>query len=126
MRSDVARFFLNLGTMDGFDLRSIKDFLAETCGLQENDIPWIGLKSSYTLLEIRKEMADAFQGGLKGQKVNDRPVRFELRTDRGAAPKAGRDQGRGGKFKKSYGNNNQNSFGDGDDRKKRRPAPMRF
>jgi ATP-dependent RNA helicase DeaD len=127
MRSDVARFFLNLGTMDGFDLRSIKDYLAETCGLQENDVPWIGLKSSYTLLEVRKEMADAFQSGLKGQKVNDRPVRFELRTDRGPAPKSGKDQGRGGKFKKSYSNNSQSSFGGGsDDRKKRRPAPMRF
>lgn len=117
-RTDVTRFFLNLGEMDGFDLKSIKKYLCTQCGIQESDIPWIGLKSSYTLLEIKNEAANAFQSGLKGQMVNQRPVRFELRGDRGPAKK---EKG-GYKKKGGYESQGNNRF----EKKKRHAAPMRF
>jgi ATP-dependent RNA helicase DeaD len=102
---DVARFFVNLGSMDGLNPREMRTFLAQTAGIRESDIPWMGLKNSFTLLEVSSHSAEIFKTAFKGCFYNERPVRVEVRNSSesgGGARKGGRREsgGSGGGFKR--------------------------
>jgi ATP-dependent RNA helicase DeaD len=85
----VGRFFINLGTMDGFNTKNLAKFLSQTAGIKTSDVLWSGIKSSYTLLEINPDVAEQVATAFEDCYFGDRQVRIEVRNGRsgGAANK---------------------------------------
>ena len=73
-----ARFFINLGKMDGLDKAKLLELIDESTGLGQRDIGKIDLKGAYSFFEVEKEMADKVTQGFKGIEYQTRQVRVEI------------------------------------------------
>lgn len=79
----TSRFFLNLGSMDGFNRNSLKDFLADVAKLHPRMIFNIDVKNSFSFFETESKYVDMFMGLNKGDiEFNNRKVTFEVSTKR--------------------------------------------
>jgi ATP-dependent RNA helicase DeaD len=123
----TSRFFMNLGSMDGFNRNSLKDFLADITKLHPRMIFNIDVKNSFSFFETESKHVDAFMGLNSGDlEFNNRKVTFEVSTKRmkdgggdgerrGGGGYKGKSD-RGGKSGGSYGGN-RGKFGSHRERK---------
>jgi ATP-dependent RNA helicase DeaD len=122
--SRTTRFFVNMGQLDGFNIHSLKDFLAENVKLHQRMIFNVDVKSSFSFFETESKFVDNFLA-LNNQDIefNNRKVSFEVSNrkmkegrssdgDRGGKSYRGGERREGGKRQRS----GSSSRGFGNDR----------
>jgi ATP-dependent RNA helicase DeaD len=112
----TKRFFLNMGTMDGFNQNSLKEFLTETAALPPRMVFNIDVKSSFSFFETESKYVDNFMNLNKADiEFNSRKVSFEISERRY------KEGGGGGGERKSSGGGDRKFGGErrsgGGDRK---------
>jgi ATP-dependent RNA helicase DeaD len=119
--ANVKRMFINMGTYDGFEWNTLKDYLKEKTGLGRDDISKVdvmGKFSFFTVLnENTQQVVDAFQfvehnGRNVSIEISDKPDR----SSGGGNRRGGRDRGRSGDRKKSNYSHGHRGSGGSDNR----------
>lgn len=106
----TTRFFVNMGTLDGFNRNALKDFLVEISNIQGRMIFNIDVKNSFSFFETENKYMDAFLALNKaGIEFNARPISFEVSKAKGGSG-YGEKKSFGGE-RKSYGGGERRSFG---------------
>jgi ATP-dependent RNA helicase DeaD len=109
----TTRFFVNMGMMDGFNVNSLKDFLADSVKTQARMIFNIDVKSSFSFFETESKLVDEFLGlNAKDIEFNNRKVSFEV-SNRRMKDSGGDGERRGGGYKGNGGGGGYKSGGGG-------------
>lgn len=116
------RFFVNIGEMDKLNPESLRQFIAETTKLGENEIGRIDVKSSFSFFETDARLSDFLMDAFKGVKLNNRFVKIEISDGAGRGGDGGRSRSRdgfgsgGGGFRKrsDSGSSSRGGWGGGD------------
>jgi len=96
--SKTSRFFINLGSLDGFNRNSLKDFLAEISKEHARMLFNIDVKGSFSFFETETKLTDKFLGlNKENLEFNNRKVSIE------ASAKRMRDGGGDGEERRSGG-----------------------
>ncbi len=95
----ITKLFINLGELDSLDAQSMKDYIAEVSGIEAKLIENIDVKSSFSFIEVKNEVAEKITSSFKDEKYNNRSVRVESRGDEGGS----RSRDRGRNDRRSYG-----------------------
>ena len=96
--SGGARFFINLGKMDGLDVSKMIELIDDYAGLGKNDIGKIDLKGAYSFFEVEPEKADLILKNMNGIEFKGRQVRVEITEQKESGGSRGRSSGgRGGR-----------------------------
>jgi len=98
--SNMTRFFINVGEMDGLDKGGLLRFICDTSNLEGSNIGRIDIKSSFSFFDAAKEVEDFLMNAFKGQTFKGRSVRIDPSNGSGGA--AYRENGFG-KGKRPYG-----------------------
>ncbi len=79
----TSRFFVNMGTMDGFNFNSLKDFLADATKLHPRMVFNVDVKNSFSFFETESKFVDQFLA-LNTQDIefNNRKISLELANKR--------------------------------------------
>jgi ATP-dependent RNA helicase DeaD len=83
-----ARFFINVGKMDGIDVSGLLELLDDYCGVGKRFVGRIDLKGAYSFFEVEPEKADDIIKGFDKVEIQGRAIRVEV-TDQ----KSGRSGG---------------------------------
>lgn len=95
-----ARFFINLGRMDGLDVPALLELLDEYTGVTKRNVGKIDLKDSFSFFEIEKDKADDIIKGFSNVEFDGRQVRVELTSGGTGLGEGSPDRKR--VFKKEY------------------------
>lgn len=103
--ADSERLFINLGSKDGFDEKSFRKFIKESCDLQDEDISGVNVSELYTFVNVIKKASFRVLA-LSGKKEGKRRIAVERageRKNEKTAPKKsfGEKQAKNGSGKKS-------------------------
>lgn len=111
--SNGARFFINLGKMDGLDVSRLIELIDDYAGIGKKDLGKIDLKGAYSFFEVEKERADEIIKGIHGIEFKGRQVRVELteRKDRESSGSRSRSSSSGRDFKRGGGGGSGRSSG---------------
>ncbi|MDP3556297.1 MAG: DEAD/DEAH box helicase [Bacteroidota bacterium] len=117
----TTRFFINMGTMDGFNPNSIKDFLADLVKVQNRMVFNIDVKDSFSFFETESKFVDNFMAinseniEFNGRKVSLEVSHRKMRDGGGSRDGGSRDGGerRGYKSGGSGGGGGYKSGGSG-------------
>ena len=93
----TTRFFINMGTMDGFNPNSIKDFLADVVKLHPRMVFNIDVKDSFSFFETESKFVDNFVA-LNTQDIefNSRKVSLEVSHRKMSDRRSSEGESRGG------------------------------
>jgi ATP-dependent RNA helicase DeaD len=80
-RSGEKRIFVSLGKKDGFDIRSFKDWVADSSNVSWKDLH-VDVSGVYSFVDAKDEHVPAIIKALDGITYKDRPVRAEVSGDR--------------------------------------------
>jgi ATP-dependent RNA helicase DeaD len=98
--SKSSRFFMNLGSLDGFNRNSLKDFLTEVANVPQKMLFNVDVKGSFSFFETESKFTDAFLGVNKENvEFNNRKVSIELSAKKmreGGGDDGGERKGGGG------------------------------
>lgn len=79
----TTRFFVNMGSMDGFNMNSLKDFLADSVKVHTRMIFNIDVKSSFSFFETESKLVDEFLAmNSKDLEFNNRKISLEVSNRR--------------------------------------------
>lgn len=78
-RTDVAKLFINLGKMDSIDKGFLTDYISHIADIPKQAIKWVGIKDTFSFVEVKPEFVPTILEEFRGQKFKKRPVRVELR-----------------------------------------------
>ncbi|MCX6351712.1 MAG: DEAD/DEAH box helicase, partial [Bacteroidetes bacterium] len=78
---DATKLFINIGSMDGFDPLTLKDYLREVTGFTKQEITYVASKNAYSFVEVAQAKVEEFIKIMSKQKNNGRQVRVEFRGD---------------------------------------------
>ncbi|MBS3915895.1 MAG: DEAD/DEAH box helicase [Bacteroidetes bacterium] len=96
------KMFLTLGSLDGLNKQTIKEFVAKTAGIDEAQIPWVDVKNSYSFVEVNAASVEKIQAAFKENiTYNGRRAQIELRAQ------SGRDRDGGGRERRGSGRNDR-------------------
>lgn len=70
------RFFINIGEMDGFNWRSLKDYISDETGIPVEQIKNTDVKRTFSFFEITNQDVDKLEK-LKGKQFNNRIISIE-------------------------------------------------
>ena len=111
----TTRFFVNMGTLDGFNRNSIKDFLVEISNIQGRMIFNIDVKNSFSFFETENKFMDQFLALNKaGIEFNGRGISFEVskaKASGGYGEKRSYGGGSREDGRRSYGGGERKSYG---------------
>ncbi len=96
-----TRIFVSLGKKDGFDIRSFKDWVADSSNVSWKDLH-VDVSGVYSFVDAKTEHVDSILKALNGTTYKDRPVRAEVSGDRSNAGESAGGSG-GGSPRRSYG-----------------------
>ncbi|MBC7381362.1 MAG: DEAD/DEAH box helicase [Bacteroidia bacterium] len=96
-----TRIFVSLGKKDGFDIRSFKDWVADSSNVSWKDLH-VDVSGVYSFVDSKEEHVPAILKALNGMTYKDRPVRAEVSGDRSNAGESAGGSG-GGSSRRSYG-----------------------
>ncbi|ACU92030.1 DEAD/DEAH box helicase domain protein [Capnocytophaga ochracea DSM 7271] len=96
--SDEVRYFINIGERDGYDWKSLKDFLKATLNLGRDDVFKVDVKNSFSFFNTDADLSDLVMDTFNDFQLDGRFINVELSTkgagrDRGGS-KRGNDDGR--------------------------------
>ncbi|WP_445733740.1 DEAD/DEAH box helicase [Mariniflexile sp.] len=126
--SDSTRYFINVGSKDGFDWMQLKDFLKEVLELGRDDVFKVEVKDSFSFFNTENELKDKILAFFTDYKHNGRFVNVEVsenrggggrRNDRRSSGGGRRDDKRGGE-RRGGGERRSSSRGDSGNRGERR------
>lgn len=92
----TTRFFINIGERDGFDWKSLKDFLTSTLDLGRDDIFRVDVKDSFSFFNTNEGIAEHVLSVLRdfkhdGRLINVEPSKPESSGRRKKRNKGGKD-----------------------------------
>ncbi|MEI6489878.1 MAG: DEAD/DEAH box helicase [Bacteroidota bacterium] len=102
----ITKLFVNLGELDSLDSTSMKEYISEVSGVDMASIVFVEVKSSFSFIEVKTEVAEIIQGTFKNARYNNRSVRIESRgaTASGGGERRGEGSyGGGSDRRRSYG-----------------------
>jgi len=102
--SNDTRYFINVGSKDGFDWMKMKDFLKEQLELGRDDVFKVDVKESFSFFNTENELKEKILAFFTDFKYDGRFVNVEVSEDRGGS-RGGRSggRGRGGNDRRSGG-----------------------
>jgi ATP-dependent RNA helicase DeaD len=79
----TTRFFVNMGSMDGFNFNSLKDFLADAAKVHQRMVFNVDVKSSFSFFETESKLVDTFMA-MNTQEIefNNRKISLEVSNKR--------------------------------------------
>ena len=86
--SDEVRYFINIGERDGYDWKSLKDFLKATLNLGRDDVFKVDVKNSFSFFNTDADLSDLVMSTFTDFQMDGRFINVELSTKG-----AGRDRG---------------------------------
>ena len=92
--SNDTRYFINVGSKDGFDWMKMKDFLKEQLELGRDDVFKVDVKESFSFFNTENELKEKILAFFTDFKYDGRFVNVEVSEDRGGS-RGGRSGGRG-------------------------------
>ncbi|PTX62913.1 ATP-dependent RNA helicase DeaD [Kordia periserrulae] len=106
-----TRYFINVGSKDGYDWMRLKDFLKETLNLGREDVYKVDVKESFSFFNTDNDKKEKVLAHFTDFKVDGRFVNVEESTNSGSSGGDGRRRRDGGRKRRDGGN--------GGDRKRR-------
>ena len=76
-----TRFFINVGEKDGYDWKSLKDFLRKTLGLEKDDLYRVDVKGSFSFFNADSSVDQLILETFKSFKLNGRFVNVEISSN---------------------------------------------
>ncbi|MFK7834390.1 MAG: DEAD/DEAH box helicase [Winogradskyella sp.] len=119
--SNDTRYFINVGSKDGFDWMKMKDFLKEQLELGRDDVFKVDVKESFSFFNTENELKDKILAFFTDYKYEGRFVNVEVSEDRGG----GRNRGGGRSGGRSRGGSDRRSGGGGGRRRDDKPRGER-
>ena len=92
-----VRYFLNIGNKDDFDWMSLKDFLRDQLGLEQDDVYKVDVKDSFSFFNTDEKHKDLVLKAFEDYKLDGRNVNVEVSENSGGGG-GGRSRG-----KRSFG-----------------------
>lgn len=77
----LHRLFINLGALDGFNWRSLKDYLAEELNISANNIKNTDVKKSFSFFEVSANDVEKVMQ-LNGKQFNNRSISVQISENR--------------------------------------------
>ncbi|WP_339754544.1 DEAD/DEAH box helicase [uncultured Winogradskyella sp.] len=114
--SNDTRYFINVGSKDGFDWMKMKDFLKEQLKLGRDDVFKVDVKESFSFFNTENELKEKILAFFTDFKYDGRFVNVEISENIGRSGGGRRDRGRGG---------NDRRFGGGGRRRDDKPRSDR-
>lgn len=103
-QSNDSRYFINVGSKDGFDWMKLKDFLKEQLELGRDDVFKVDVKESFSFFNTEKELQEKVLAFFTDFKYEGRFVNVEVSENKGRSGGGRRDRGgRGGNDRRSGG-----------------------
>tara|TARA_R110002050_G_scaffold10473_8_gene35920 strand:+ start:5417 stop:7276 length:1860 start_codon:yes stop_codon:yes gene_type:complete len=93
-KNDSTRYFINVGSKDGFDWMKLKDFLKEQLVLGRDDVFKVEVKDSFSFFNTENELKEKVLAFFTDFKHEGRFVNVEVSENRGGGRR--RDDKRGG------------------------------
>jgi len=93
-QSNDTRYFINVGSKDGFDWMKLKDFLKEQLELGRDDVFKVDVKDSFSFFNTEKSLQEKVLAFFTDFKHEGRFVNVEVSEDKGRS-RGGRSGGRG-------------------------------
>ena len=121
--SNDTRYFINVGSKDGFDWMKMKDFLKEQLELGRDDVFKVDVKESFSFFNTENELKEKILAFFTDYKYEGRFVNVEVSENRGGGSRGGRS--RGGSDRRSGGGGNRRREDRGSDRGDRRSSDRR-
>ena len=127
-KSDSSRYFINVGSKDGFDWMKLKDFLKEVLELGRDDVFKVEVKDSFSFFNTEKELQEKVLAFFTDFKHNGRFVNVEVSENRGGGGRRNDRKGSGGRRDDRRGGERRNgdrrssSRGDSGNRGERRSS----
>ncbi len=81
--SNSSRYFINVGSKDGYDWMRLKDFLKEQLNLGRDDLFKVEVKESFSFFNTEKELQEKVLAHFTDFKQNGRFVNVEVSENRG-------------------------------------------
>ena len=100
------RLFISIGSKDGLDNTTLKEFVANTSSVPFKSIVGVEVKGVFSFLNVEDEYVDQLVNAVNGSTYKDRPVRIEVSGDRPEGGGGSRG-GRGGYGGGSRGGNRE-------------------
>ena len=107
--SDEVRFFINIGERDGYDWKSLKDFLKATLNLGRDDVFKVDVKNSFSFFNTDASVTDLVMDTFNDFQLDGRFINVEL-----SSKGAGRERG----SRKQNGESRKRTTDEGRSRKK--------
>ena len=95
-KSDSTRYFINVGSKDGFDWMKLKDFLKEQLQLGRDDVFKVETKDSFSFFNTENELKEKVLAFFTDYKYEGRFVNVEVSENRGGGGRRN-DRSRGRK-----------------------------
>lgn len=95
-RADETRFFINIGSKDGFDWMSLKDMLKEAVQLGREGVQKVDVMDTFSFFNVANEDADKVFEAFKSFELEGRNINVEITKDKGGKPRGGGRKPRGG------------------------------
>ncbi len=102
----TSRLFVNMGQLDGFNIHSLKEFLAESVKLHQRMVFNIDVKSSFSFFETESKFVDNFLAlNSSDVEFNNRKIQIEVSNKRMKEGGGGGERrgGGGGNFERKGG-----------------------
>ena len=124
--SDSTRYFITLGERDGFDWKSLKDFITSNLKVDRDEIFRLDVKESFSFFNTSPDLQEFVLSTLSASDFKGRSVSIEISRNPEIAPGGGRgrnkSRGKSSKYKKRdnfYGGKKKQGRASGNRRKKR-------
>ena len=91
--SDEVRYFINIGERDGYDWKSLKDFLKATLNLGRDDVFKVDVKNSFSFFNTDADLSDLVMSTFTDFQMDGRFINVELSTKGAGRERGGRKRG---------------------------------
>ena len=90
--SGEVRYFINIGERDGYDWKTLKDFLKATLNLGRDDVFKVDVKNSFSFFNTEADQADLVMSTFADFKMDGRFINVEI-SDKGTGRSRGDKKG---------------------------------
>ena len=94
--SGEVRYFINIGERDGYDWKTLKDFLKATLNLGRDDVFKVDVKNSFSFFNTEADQVDLVMSTFADFKMDGRFINVEI-SDKGAGRSRGDKKGSEGR-----------------------------
>lgn len=91
--SDEVRYFINIGERDGYDWKSLKDFLKATLNLGRDDVFKVDVKNSFSFFNTDADLSDLVMSTFTDFQMDGRFINVELSNKGAGRDRSGRKRG---------------------------------